>query len=384
MRSDRLTQVHQKAPAGVSKAVGTAALEESAGNGAKTAITAITKDVSAFASAAGDQRKRKFSALSTSMALLGSLRLPVHSAAALGKEVVSVIRHLVTIDRPDRPDSEYGHMAAFVLHAMQQEQLALRAVATGTAPLGLESEDGVVAGAFTTLMGYLLRVVAALERSGGNSSGSSSGGRRKPSTAVSACIRCLVGMVERACAHSAKQPATAPPDPASVPPVLLALERQRVPLLQAVHTLSKALVARGAAGPDDVEAEEVAGTAVEMLGRLLALPWMTVAAAPAVPPASSAMQPHWVLTLRSRPAGTASSSSGSSGVARRRVALPCLDIDSDAAFATTALAAGLPPRAARQRLAGTALRALLEDVSQHLVDILKVRPQVPSVQTSCR
>jgi hypothetical protein len=248
----------------------------------------------------------------------------------------------------------------------------------------LESEDGVVAGAFTTLMGYLLRVVAALERSGGNSSSGSSG-RRMLTTAVSACIRCLVGMVERACAHSAKQPATAPPDPASVPPVLLALERQRVPLLQAVHTLSKALVARDAAGPDDAEAEEeVAGTAVEMLGRLLALPWMAVAAAPAVPPAGAAMQPHWVLTLRSRPAGISSSSSGSGGVARRRVALPCLDTDSDTAFATTALAAGLPPRAARQRLAGATLRALLEDASQHLVDVLKVRPQPPSVQTSCR
>ena len=373
-----MTQVHQKAPAGVSKAVGTAALEESAGNGAKTALQAIAKDVNAFASAAGEQQKRKSAALSTSMALLGSLKLPMHSVLALGKEVVSLIRLLVTIDRPDRPESEYGHMAAFVLHAMQQEQLVLRGVATGTASLGLESEDGVVAGAFTTLMGYLLRVVSALERSGGNSSGSSSSsGRRKLSTAVSVCIRCLVGMVERACAHSAKQPATAPPDPASVPPVLLALERQRVPLLQAVHTLIKALVARGAVGPEDAEAEEeVAGTAVEMLGRLLALPWMTVAAAPAVPPASAAMQPHWVLTLRSRPAGTASSSSGSAGVARRRVALPCLDIDSDTAIAATALATGLPPRAARQRLAGAALRSLLEDASQHLVDVLKVRPYV--------
>jgi hypothetical protein len=55
------------------------------------------------------------------------------------------------------------------------------------------------------------------------------------------------------------------------------------------------------------------------------------------------------------------------------VALPCLDDDTAAA---ADLAAVLPPRAARQRLAGAALRSLLEDASQHLVDVLKVRPYV--------
>ena len=358
MRSNGMKESHTQASYSSRRATGSVG-QGSAGNGAKSALNAAIKDLGA-----GQQQRRRTASVVAATALLGSLKLPAHSVMALGKEALSVLRLLIAADCPDRPDDDYAHIAAFVSHALQQEQLVLRAIAADNAAyLGPESEDGVFAGAFATLLGYILRVVGGLTPS------SRSRATATPTTAaaVSACLLCLVSMIERACNHTAKQPATTPADPATVPHVLLALERQRVPLLNAVYSLSTVLSPRGASNRG-AEEQGVADTALVALGRLVALPWMTLLA---LPRAGATEPAQWVLMLRSRPTGagaaSATSSSSSSSMARRRATLPCLDTcTGDAAGSDT------PSHPSQQRHAGAALRTLLEAAAQHLVDELKV------------
>ena len=197
-------------------------------------------------------------AISKCIRRLGTLSLPVKHVP-LTKEIVTVIRWLILAINSvlgDDMDGDYTHIAAFVSHAITQDQLILRGltvVPTASSSndieedeeggnlrmldhhVSMETDDGVYAGMFLFLLNYLNRVMDNWNASqSGNDSSSNLVVHNKEDadtapTAVSTagatvipsvvgCLTCLILMIERSCAFSSKQPSMTPADPASVPP----------------------------------------------------------------------------------------------------------------------------------------------------------------------